>query len=111
MMRSVSSESPRKATSMGRNARLVFLAKTTRTFCYGFLGVLFPVYLTQLGLGAGELGVAVTLTLLASAVMTFAVRRPAERYGPRAALLAQATLIVVSGAIFLLAREPWAVVA
>ena len=96
---------------MGRNARLVFVAKTTRTFCYGFLGVLFPVYLTRLGFGAGELGVAVTLTLLASAAMTFAIRRPAERYGPRAALLAQAALIVLSAGLFLLTAEPWVVVA
>jgi MFS family permease len=95
---------------MGRNARLVFIAKTARTFCYGFLGVLFPVYLTRLGLGAAELGVAVTLTLVASAAMTFAIRRPAERFGSRAALLAQAGLIVLSAALFLLTREPWVVV-
>jgi len=51
---------------VGRNARLVFIAKSARTFCYGALGVLLPVYLSELGLDAGELGVAVTLTLLAS---------------------------------------------
>jgi MFS family permease len=96
---------------MGRNARLVFIAKTARTFCYGFLGVLFPVYVTQLGFGAGELGVAVTLTLLASAAMTFAIRRPAERFGPRWALLGQASLIVVSAVLFMLTRQPWLVVA
>jgi len=43
---------------VGRDARLVLLAKTARTFCYGFLGVLLPVYLTQLGLDATKLGVA-----------------------------------------------------
>jgi MFS family permease len=96
---------------MGRNARLVFIAKTTRTFCYGFLGVLFPVYLTGLGFGAAELGVALTLTLLASAAMTFAIRRPAERFGPKAALFAQALLIVASALLFLLTRQPWIVVA
>jgi MFS family permease len=96
---------------MGRNARLVFLAKAARTFCYGFLGVFFPVYLTNLGLHAGELGVAVTLTLVASALMTFAIRSPAERFGPRVALAAQAGLIVVSAAVFLMTQAPWLVVA
>ncbi len=96
---------------MGRDARLVFVAKTARTFCYGFLGVLFPVYLTQLGVGARALGIAVTLTLLSSAAMTSAIRRPAERFGSRAALLAQAGLIVLSAGLFLLSREPWLVVA
>ena len=77
---------------MTADGRLVFAAKTARTFCYGFLGVLFPVYLAEHGMGARQIGVAVTLTLLASAAMTFAIRRPAERYGARVALLAQAGL-------------------
>ncbi len=96
---------------MGRNGRLVFVAKTARTFCYGFLGVLFPIHLTEQGLAAWELGVAVTLTLLASAGMTYAIRRPAERWGPRAVLLAQAALIVVSAALFLSSWNPWVAVA
>jgi len=95
---------------VGRDARLVFVAKTARTFCYGFLGVLLPVYLTQLGLGATELGIAVTLTLLASTAMTFAIRWPAERWSPRAALMAQSALIVGSAALFLSTRDPWLVV-
>jgi len=96
---------------VGRDARLVFVAKTSRTFCYGFLGVLLPVYLTQLGLDARGLGVAVTLTLLASAAMTFGIRWPAERWSPRAALMTQAGLIAVSAVVFLLTRQPWVVVA
>ena len=96
---------------MGRDARLVFVAKTARTFCYGFLGVLLPIYLSELGLDAGGLGVAVTLTLLASAAMSFGIRWPAERWGPRAALITQAALIAVSAVVFLLTRQPWVVVA
>ena len=95
---------------MGRDARLVLLAKTARTFCYGFLGVLLPVYLTELGLDARGVGMAVTLTLLASTAMTFAIRWPAERFGPRLALVAQSALIVVSALLFLTTRQPWLVV-
>jgi MFS family permease len=93
------------------DARLVLVAKTARTFCYGFLGVLFPVYLAERGMDARQIGVAVTLTLLASAGMTFGIRRPAERYGPRAALLAQAGLIVVSALLLLATDHPWFIVA
>lgn len=96
---------------MSRDGRLVFVAKATRTFCYGFLGILFPVYLAERGLDARQIGVAVTLTLLASAAMTFAIRRPAERYGARAALVAQAGLIVVSALVFLATEQPWLIVA
>jgi MFS family permease len=96
---------------VSRDGRLVFVAKATRTFCYGFLGVLFPVYLAERGLDARQIGVAVTLTLLASAAMTVAIRRPAERHGARAALLAQAGLIVVSALVFLVTEQPWLIVA
>src|SRR2546426_6197235 len=61
--------------------RAIFVAKTVRTFCYGFLGIALPVYLSELGLTAAGLGVAVTLTLAGSALLTWLVRRPAERDG------------------------------
>jgi MFS family permease len=95
---------------VSRDGRLVFVAKATRTFCYGFLGVLFPVYLVEHGFDARQIGVAVTLTLIASAAMTFAIRRPAERYGARAVLVAQAGLIVASALVFLATAQPWLVV-
>src|SRR5207245_9386650 len=68
--------------------RAIFVAKTVRTFCYGFLGIALPVYLSELGLTAAGLGVAVTLTLAGSALLTWLVRRPAERYGGGPAPLA-----------------------
>ncbi|MEX2223323.1 MAG: MFS transporter [Candidatus Rokuibacteriota bacterium] len=96
---------------MSPDGRLVFVAKAARTFCYGFLGILFPVYLAERGMDARQIGLAVTLTLLASAAMTFAIRRPAERYGARVALLGQAGLIVVSALVFLATEQPWLIVA
>jgi len=96
--------------ALARDARLVFIAKTTRTFCYGSLGVLFPVYLTELGLDARGLGIAVTLALLSSAVLTVAVRRPAQRWGPRTALLGLAALSVLAALLFLVAKSPWLVI-
>jgi len=89
---------------------LVFAAKTVRTFCYGFLGIVLPVYLAELGVGAAGVGVAVTFTLAASAALTWAVRRPAERHGARAALLGLAALTVVGGLLLLASRNPWLVV-
>lgn len=88
----------------------VFGAKTARTFCYGFLGILLPVYLSDLGMGATGIGAAVTCTLVGSAILTWAVRRPAERFGGRAALLALAVLSAVAALLLLATREPWLVV-
>jgi len=93
-----------------RETLAVFAAKIARTFCYGFLGILLPVYLSELGLSAAAIGVAVTLTLAGSASLTWAVRRPAERWGGRAALLALAGLSALAALILLATREPWLVV-
>jgi MFS family permease len=92
------------------DARLVFVAKTTRTFSYGALGVLVPVYLARLGFDARGLGLAVTLTLFSSAALTFAAQRPAQRWGPRVALLGLAGLSVLAAVLFLATRDPWLVV-
>src|SRR3989442_14623447 len=61
--------------------RAIFVAKTVRTFCYGFLGIALPVYLSELGLTAAGLGVAVTPTLAGSAPLTWLLPPPAERDG------------------------------
>src|SRR2546426_1116779 len=90
--------------------RAIFVAKTVRTFCYGFLGIALPVYLSELGLTAAGLGVAVTLTLAGSALLTWLVRRPAERYGGRPALIALGALSALAAVILLSSRDPRLVV-
>src|SRR5918996_699405 len=93
-----------------RDVAVVFLAKAVRTFCYGYLGILLPLYLADLGLSAAGIGVFVTATLAGSAGLTWAIRAPAERLGARPALLLLAGLSVVAGALLLSTREPWVVV-
>ena len=87
--------------SLPADVLAVLVAKTARTFCYGFLGIVLPVYLTALGVGASGIGVAVTLTLAGSALLTWAVRHPAERLGPRAPLLALVTLSAAAALLLL----------
>jgi MFS family permease len=93
------------------NVGAVLLAKSIRTFCYGYLGILLPLYLAEVGLSAQGIGAFVTLTLLGSALLTWGIRGPAERLGARAALIMLAGLSVAAGVLFLLTREPWLVVA
>ncbi|KRT71628.1 MAG: major facilitator transporter [Candidatus Rokubacteria bacterium CSP1-6] len=88
----------------------VFVAKTVRTFCYGFLGVILPIYLSELGLRIVGIGVALTLTLAGSAALTWAVRRPAERYGGQTVLLGLGGLSILSAGLFLLTLNPWLVI-
>jgi MFS family permease len=88
----------------------VFVAKGARTFCYGYLGILLPLYLADLGLSAAGVGASVTLTLVGSAALTWAVRAPAERHGARGALSGLAVLSLVAATLLLVARAPWVVV-
>src|SRR5438128_5996719 len=90
--------------------RAIFVAKTVRTFCYGFLGIALPVYLSELGLTAAGLGVAVTLTLAGSALLTWLVRRPAERYGGRPAPVALRARSAPGAGVLLLSPDPRPVV-
>jgi MFS family permease len=88
----------------------VLVAKTLRTFCYGFLGILLPVYLADHGMDARGVGLAMSCTLVGSAVLTWAVRRPAERLGARAALGALAALSALAAVLLLVSDHPWVVV-
>jgi len=88
----------------------IFSAKAVRTFTYGYLGILLPLYLIDLGLSATGVGAFVTLTLVGSAALTWGVRIPAERLGTRAALVGLALLSVVAAVLLLFARNPWIVV-
>lgn len=95
-----------------RRARMIplYCAKAFRTYCYGFLGVLLPVYLSDLGLGPEGIGASITLTLLGSAGLTWAVRLPAERLGSRAVLLGLSGLSAVAALLLLATRHPALVV-
>jgi MFS family permease len=93
-----------------RSVVAVFVAKAVRTFCYGYLGILLPLYLADLGLSARGIGVFVTATLAGSAALTWAIRAPSERFGARAALLILAALSAGSAVLLMTTRAPWLVV-
>jgi MFS family permease len=96
---------------MDQAASLLLTAKAVRTFAYGALSVVFPIYLERLGAGPFEVGLSVTLTLAASAAYTFGIRAPARRFGARAVLLALAALSAAGAALFLAADSPWQAIA
>jgi MFS family permease len=88
----------------------IFLAKAVRTFCYGYLAVVLPLHLAALGLGAGAIGLAIAGTLGASALLTFAIGRPAERLGNRTVLVGLAGLVLAAGILLATAQTPAVVV-
>ena len=93
-----------------REVLTIFVAKVVRTFCYGYLGILLPLYLADLGLSASGIGAAVTMTLIGSAILTWLVRAPAERLGARAALLGLAGLTGIAAVMLLVSGNPHVVI-
>ncbi len=91
-----------------RDGKTVFLEKTVRTVPYGFLGVLFGVYLAQLGFNAFAIGVVLTFTVLSSGFYTFVVSFIADRIGRRRTLIFFALTDFAAGSALFLSNAWWA---
>ncbi len=96
---------------MTRNGKIILVEKAVRTVPYGFLGVLFAVYLSQLGFDAILIGIVLTLTTASSAFYTFVASLAADRLGRRRTLIFFALTDAVAGALLLLSTSWWAPVA
>ena len=77
--------------------RTIYIARALRDFGDGFVAVLLPVYLTALGLGAFEIGMVATASLLGSALMTLGIGLLGARADQRKLLIAAAILMAVTG--------------
>lgn len=84
--------------SAGADARRILLARGLRAFADGFVSVLLPVYLLDLGFTAVAVGIIATATLLGSALLTLAVGAAAGGYS-RTALLVGASLLMAATGI------------
>jgi MFS family permease len=83
-----------------RDARLLFLGRAVRMFGYGALGVILVLYLAAAGLGAGEIGLLLSLTLVGDTVISLYLTTHADRFGRRRTLVIGALLMVAAGVIF-----------
>lgn len=81
-------------------ARRILLARGLRAFADGFVSVLLPVYLLDLGFSATGVGAITTATLLGSALLTLAVGMWAGRFSHTSLLLAASALMAATGVAF-----------
>jgi len=87
--------------------RRILLAKGVRAFGDGFVSVLLPLYLLELGLGPLQVGIIATATLLGSGVLTLAVGLRAHRFAFRTLLLAASALLAATGLGFAFVTAFW----
>src|SRR3989475_7974088 len=92
-------ESTPFADWIDRDGKLIFLEKTIRTVPYGFLGVIFGVYLAQLDFTPVAIGIVLTATVLSSAVYTLVISFIADRIGRRKRLVFFALTDFVAGTL------------
>ena len=90
-----------------QDARVLLTARGLRAFGDGFVSILLPVHLAQLGLSNFQIGAVATSTLLGSAALTLLVGFNAHRIGRRALLFRAWVLMVVTGLGFAFLRDFW----
>ena len=94
-------------TSSSATIRRVLVSKALRAFGDGFVSLLLPAYLLELGFGTVEIGVLATATLLGSGVLTLLAGLHAYRFSYRALLLAAAMLMTATGLAFASVHAFW----
>jgi MFS family permease len=93
-----------------RTVRRLLVAKGMRAFADGFVALLLPVYLLQLGYSALAIGLIATATLVGSGIATLAIGFVAHRFAHRRLLIAAALLMAATGLAFASLTAFWPLV-
>ena len=96
---------------MTLDGKMILAEKIVRTIPYGFMGVLFPIYLSLLRFGPFEIGVILALTVASSAAYTLIASIFADRLGRARTLAFFAFTDAIAGALLFSSASWWAPVA
>jgi MFS family permease len=91
---------------MTRDYRLLLSIRLLRSLGFGFVPVLLGLRFEERGLGAGSLGAALSIGVLAAALSGLPVAALASKIGRRWVLFATGVLMAISGADLALATQP-----
>jgi MFS family permease len=89
------------------DGRLLFATRSVRLFAYGFLSVVLILYLREVGLTDGQVGVLLTLILLGDTAVSLWVTTAADRLGRRRMLAAGSVLMALAGVAFASTGNFW----
>ncbi|MBW0003472.1 MAG: MFS transporter [Hyphomicrobiales bacterium] len=85
----------------------ILAARAVRAFADGFVSVLLPIYLLELGFSVLSIGSLITATLVGSAFLTIWAGFFANRHKRRRLLLAACLLMAATGVGFALTTQFW----
>ena len=84
-----------------RDALILMTSRGVRAFAFSYLGVIFTIYLSQLGYSTMAVGFVVTTAYASSAVLTALWGYLSDRYGRKNILVLLAVLTIVSNLIYI----------
>jgi MFS family permease len=87
-------------TKLPADGFLLFGTRVIRMFAYGFLSVVLVLYLAQLGLSEGLIGLLLSLTLIGDAAISLWMTTSADRIGRRRILMVGAALMLLAAVFF-----------
>lgn len=79
---------------------MLFATRVVRLFAYGFLSVILVLYLSEVGLNGGEIGLLLTMTLVGDTGISLWLTTSADRIGRKRMLIVGAALMVLGGLVF-----------
>jgi predicted MFS family arabinose efflux permease len=85
----------------------ILVGRGIRAFGDGFVALLLPVYLIELGMSAFAIGAIVTSTLIGTALLTIWVGMKANRHSRHRLLLGAASLMALTGVAFAVTTAFW----
>ena len=94
-------------TSASNHVNRLLVAKGLRAFGDGYVSLLLPLYLLELGFSPLHVGIIATTTLIGSGLLTLLVGLHAWRYHYRSLLLAASALMAGTGFGFALLTDFW----
>jgi predicted MFS family arabinose efflux permease len=90
-----------------RDALRILAARGVRAFADGFVALLLPIYLVEIGFSSLAIGTIVASTLIGSALLTLWVGLIANRHSRRRLLLAASLLMTATGVGFAIVTAFW----
>lgn len=96
---------------LSKDGKLLLVARTLRTFAYGFLSVILAIYLKLIGFNDLYIGLMLTATLLNSVIFTLIASFYADRIGRRKVLIIYSVLMSISGLVFFVTNNYLALIA
>jgi MFS family permease len=97
--------------SSSRDTILLFASRIARMFGYGLVSVVLVLHLSAIGFDETEIGLLLALTLIGDTLLSLYLTTRADLLGRRRVLMASAVLIAVSGAVFALTGNFFALLA